>query len=165
MTTLIEWLEGGLVDTGRPADRGPIDRVLVIQPRSSPAEEKSKATGESGSLYQAAAPIETLLNVRTTGQRSHNDEEFARLQRLWRGCGVEIDNVIFGFCGDHPPLSWHLTGNEKSLIASSWKDEAAGPGMDAVRHFLANQPIAPDNEEFPFAAPLVPCGRKARARL
>ncbi len=157
IATLIEWLDEALEELGRPADGGPVDRVLVIQLRSSPADADAKAKGDSGALYQIGAPVETLLNVRTTGQRSHNDEEFERLQRLWRGRGVEIDNVIFRYCGEHPPLSWHLSGRDKQRIKDSWAAEANGPGIAAIRKFFANEPIAPQNEEYPDDAPVLPC--------
>lgn len=70
---------------------------------------------------------------------------------------LKIDNVIVRYCGEHPPLSWHLTGGDKQRIEKLWDAEANGLGMTAIRKFFANQPIAPKNEEFPYDARLLPC--------
>jgi hypothetical protein len=152
MMTLTEWLDEALEGTGRR-----LPRVLVLQLRSSPDEQKASADTWHGWFYQAWAPAETLLNVRTSGQLSHNDEEFERLQRLWRARGVEIDNVVFRFCGAHPPLSWRLTGREKQEIESRWIQQRDGSPMAAVRAFLEGNPIPASSSEKPFDAPLAAC--------
>jgi hypothetical protein len=156
-TTLTEWLDEGLEGVGLPRNGGTIDRVLVVQIRSSPPESHNKPSPGRGYFYQAWAPVATMLNVRSTGQLSHNDEEFARLQRLWADRGVEIDNVVFSFCGEHPPLSWHLTGGDKREIEGEWQKQVAGPGVEAVRAFLDGQPIRGTNPEKPYDAAMIPC--------
>ena len=137
MTTLLQWLERGLSNAG-PRPR----RVLVIQIRSAPPESDPKPDGWHGWFYQAWAPLEAMLDVRTTGQLSHNEEDLRQLQEDWSRRGVEIDNAVFQFCGDHPPLSWHLTGHDKVAIAEDWMRElSTGGGWQVVRAFLAGQTV------------------------
>jgi len=159
MTTLTEWLDEALDGVGLPRDGGVFRRALVIQIRSSPAEDYDRPDAAPGYFYQALAPVKTLLNVRATGQISHNDEGFGRLQRLWKERGVEIDNIVFGFCGEHPPLSWHLTGKDKRMIEDEWQKHRNGPTMAAVKAFLSGGRIASDNRDRPFDAPMVACSR------
>jgi hypothetical protein len=154
MATLTEWLDEALEGTG-----GTYPRVLVIQIRSSPEDALTDADQWHGWFYQAWAPLETILNVRTSGQLTHNDEEFGRLQRLWmeKEQPVEIDNAVFRFCGPHPPLSWHMTGREKLAIETEWKTQLSGPALRAVRAFLEGKPIPETTKEKPYDAPLRGC--------
>src|SRR5262245_1021104 len=156
MTTLSEWLVEGLEGVGDPAT---IPRVLVIQIRSDPGERPSLPHRWHGPLYQLWAPAETLLNVRATGQISHNDGEFERLQQLWRERKVEIANVVFRFCGEHPPLSWHLTRREKNAIEAEWQAHiAAGrPELQSVEAFLRGQALPVVENGKPYDVPLTPC--------
>jgi hypothetical protein len=80
-----------------------------------------------------------MLDVRTTGQRSHNDEDFRRLQELWCAKGVQIDTAVFEFQGNRPPLSWHLTGLDKKRLDDQWTRESSGPNLSIVREFLAQE--------------------------
>ena len=142
MTTLIEWLNQALEGA---ADRRWPKRVLVLQIRAAPSSSDTSPDGWHGWPYQAWAPIETMLTVRTTGQLSHDEQEFTRLQQLWAGRGVEIDNAVFQFCGSRPPFSWHLTGREKQQIEQEWRREiASGEAWRIVRAFLAGLPMPAD---------------------
>jgi hypothetical protein len=138
MSTLMEWLHQGLLELSpRPT------RVLVIQIRSAAISEDLRAGGQRGWFYQAWAPLAAMLHVRTTGQLSHNQEEFERLQELWGRFGVEIDNAVFQFCGSDPPLSWHMTARERVAIAAQWDREVAHPGgLAVVRNFLKGESVA-----------------------
>lgn len=156
MTTLSEWLDEGLEGVGDPAT---IPRVLVIQIRSDSGERLALPDSWHGPLYQLWAPAKALLNVRATGQISHNDGEFERLQQLWRERKVEIANVVFRFCGEHPPLSWHLTRREKDAIESEWQTYTAAsrPELRAVEAFLRGQPLPVVENGKPSDVPLTPC--------
>jgi hypothetical protein len=137
MTTLMQWLEQALED----ADPKPT-RVLILQIRAAPPESETKPDSWHGWFYQAWAPFEAMLDVRTTGQLSHNEEDLQRLQQQWAARGVEIDNAVFQFCGGRPPLSWHLTGREKDAIANEWSRELqTGGGWQVVRAFLAGTAV------------------------
>src|SRR5205823_5102490 len=108
MTTLMQWLQQALEESGAPPKR-----ILVVQIRGTPPDPPDRPDAWHGWFYQAWAPLEAMLQVRTTGQLSHNEEEFRRLQQQWASRGVEIDNAVFQFCGARPPLSWHLSGHDK----------------------------------------------------
>jgi len=159
MTTLSDWLDEGLEGLGDVSDT---PRVLVIQIRSDPGERREMPDRWHGPLYQLWAPAKTLLNVRATGQISHNDGEFERLQQLWRERKVQIANVIFRFCGEHPPLSWHLTRREKDAIEAEWQAHTAAerPELQAVQAFLRGQPFPVVEIGKPYDVPVTPCPTK-----
>jgi hypothetical protein len=137
MSTLMEWLQQGLEDGG-----GLVKHVLVLQIRGAPSGSRMTPGGWHGWFYQAWAPLEAMLDVRTTGQRSHNDEEFQRLQELWCGQGGRIETAVFEFQGDRAPLSWHLTGRDKKRLDEEWAREAGGPNVNIVRQFLAQEKLS-----------------------
>ena len=159
MATLSQWIDEGLEGLGDAAE---FPRVLVIQIRSDAGERLEMPDRWHGPLYQLWAPAKTLLNVRATGQISHNDGEFERLQQLWRERKVEIDNVIFRFCGEHPPLSWHLTRREKNAIEVEWQAHTAPSRAElrAVEAFLRGQPLAAGEIGKPYDVPVTPCPPK-----
>jgi hypothetical protein len=150
MTTLTEWLDEALQGVG---DATEFPRVLVIQIRSDPGGQAGAPDRWHGPFYQLLAPAETLLNVRATGQISGNDEGFERLQQLWKDRHVEIDNVVFRFCGEHSPLSWHLTRRDKDAIESEWQALTipTRPELSAIQAFLRRQPLPA------YDVPLTPC--------
>lgn len=137
MTTLMEWLQQALQEASpRPK------RVLVVQIRGNPPSGDVQPDAWHGWFYQAWAPVEAMLAVRSTGQLSHNEEEFARLQEQWGERGVELDNAVFQFCGSRPPLSWHLTAREKQAISTEWQRElTTGGAWPVVRAFLGGQAV------------------------
>lgn len=159
MTTLNEWIDEGLEGFGDPEG---IPRVLVIQIRSDPGDRPSLPDKWHVPLYQVWAPAGTLLKVRATGQISNNDGEFERLQQLWRERKVEIANVIFRFCGEHPPLSWHLTRREKDAIEAEWQAhiKPERPEIPAVQAFLRGQPLPVVENGKPYDVPLTGCPAK-----
>jgi hypothetical protein len=155
MATTTEWLNEALEGTGGAAS---FPRVLLIQIRSDPGDRQEQPDAWRGPLYQVLAPIEALLHVRITGQASHNDEEFERLQKLWKEQHVEIDNIIFRFCGEHPPLSWHLTGLEKTAIEQEWtRNVMDGRGIRAIEAFLRGRPLDDVDPGKPYDIPLAKC--------
>jgi hypothetical protein len=154
MVTLTEWLNEGLEGTG---GRDVFPRVLVIQIRSDPGDHRDEPDRWHGPLYELWAPAETLLNVRTTGQASHNDEEFERLQQLWAERHVEIFNIIFRFCGEHPPLSWHLTGLEKAAIEQDWNAYKDGGELRAIAAFLRGDSLTETDPKYPLNVRLRTC--------
>lgn len=155
MTTLSEWLNEALEGSG---GYSAFPRALVIQIRSDPGDQSEQPDRWHGPFYQLWAPAEALFNVRTTGQLSHNDEEFERLQQLWMERRVEILNVVFRFCGDHPPLSWHMTGLEKEAIEREWNAHVAdGRELRAIQAFLRGQPLSGVDPKQPLDVPMEAC--------
>jgi hypothetical protein len=139
--------------------------VLVIQIRSDPGKPTSPPDRWHGPFYQLLAPAETLINVRSTAQISHNNEELGLLQQLEKTKGVEIDNVVFRFCGEHPPLSWHLTGEEKQAIQTEWMTHVRNRHeIRAVEEFLRGLPFSGVKADKPYDAPLDDCPPVAPSR-
>jgi hypothetical protein len=119
--SLLEWLDMRL----RQGD-GP-KKVIIIQIRCGDVTSIELAKDKAlPKVYQLSAPLTTLYNVRTAGQRERSDKEIEMTQNLRDGHykGVDIKSVIFNFEGvdnpAEPPLSWHLAPLEKQQICRSW---------------------------------------------
>jgi hypothetical protein len=142
VATLVEWLDEAL-----SGPNNPIRSVMVIEilgsPKDTPARLKSH-----GWFYQAFAPIEAMLNVRTAAQFAHNQEESDLLTRLWKTNGgqpVTIQHAIFQFCDPDPPLSWHLSPKQKGAIADAWSKEIKNnKNWQRVVRFLAGDTTLPE---------------------
>jgi hypothetical protein len=149
MTTLAEWLHEGLIGVGAATS---FPRVLVIQIRSDPGKPTSPPDRWHGPFYQLLAPAETLINVRSTAQISHNNEELGLLQQLEKTKGVEIDNVVFRFCGEHP-------------IQTEWMTHVRNRHeIRAVEEFLRGLPFSGVKADKPYDAPLDDCPPVAPSR-
>lgn len=142
MTSLVEWLNNALL-----ADL--ISEVLVIQIHSFPEIKSSAAP--AGYVSQLLAPVETLLNIRTSAQASHKEIEFTLLQEKWRikegdNWRDRVHNATFRFCclpsGDKktncydPPLTWKLTDAEQSKVHECWVNGSQKNSMQLVIDFL-----------------------------
>jgi hypothetical protein len=137
VSSLVEWLDQELTDHKE------IRRVLVVQIRRAPSAEDLKS--DSGWGFQIAAPPSTVLNVRSAGQRTHNDVELDLLKEKWAyhdDHRVEIQSAAFEFDDPNPPLSWHLTDADKEDIEADWKaelrpgDEGCDTPWEEVELFL-----------------------------
>ena len=131
MSSMIGWLDEAL---RTPVN--PIRRVLLIEIRGAPSSEND-LDSRRGWLYQTVAPLNAMLNVRTAGQLSHNEEELRLLKRTAAANGVEVQSAVFQFPGKDPPLSWHLTENQKEEIGREWETMKDGAGWTTVRNFLS----------------------------
>jgi hypothetical protein len=124
MATLVEWLDEALEATSETK----LEKVLVIQILGAKVSSGSAGlpakTGR-GWLYQAIAPIETLVNVRDAGQAAHKDIELKLLQQKWELRNVTVESVTFEFPGENPPLSWHLTKSQQDAIREHWDQNMA----------------------------------------
>jgi hypothetical protein len=83
-------------------------------------------------IYQLVAPLETLYNAKTSGQELRGDSEWNLYQELPKSAKVVSLTVRYApspyfegttrvDCNDTPPLSWHLTRQEKNCIGAAWK--------------------------------------------
>ena len=133
VSTALAWIDQGLQESGL------MQHLLLIQVRGAPSTPPAQPNGHHGWFYQAWAPIESVLQVRTTGQRSHNDEELARLTELWCLKGVRIDTVTFEYPLENAPLSWHLTGLDKRRLDQEWTRQSTGAGVQRLRQFLITE--------------------------
>ena len=167
ISSLVEWLDEEL------RTNGDINEVLIIEIRGSPSPPSNAYEDAHGCppkpltggqerksspswFYQFTAPLWTVLGVRDTGQRAHNDLELDLLVDKWEEQdeeneqnpqggqephSVDITRALFEFDGRDTPLSWHLSANDKQRIEDSWaaeldKPENACAGWDKVRTFL-----------------------------
>ena len=170
ISSLVEWLDEEL------RTNQDIEEVLIIEIRGSPtppsytyddANEcppKPSADAEDrrsnpGWFYQFTAPLRTVLGVRSTGQRTHNDLELNLMVDKWDeqdeanerdGQGgqephrVEITRALFEFDGRDTPLSWHLSAGDKERIRENWDAELhewenACAGWEKVKTFLEKE--------------------------
>lgn len=176
MAVLTRWLSGGLdkLCTSPMQNRRCPERVLVIQIRSAGTPVPEGTTWdedprvnpgmlpppmEESILSELQAPLATLMSVRSSGQRQHNEDDFARLCEIWGnpnrelrpvkevlpqllgqpapGYGkVVIHNAVFTFRGN-PPLSWHLTEKEKQDVTSVRLADRHPANLQAVRDYIA----------------------------
>jgi len=97
-------------------------RVLLILIDARPAKP---AAGSSWSWQkQLVAPIETLLQVRTSSQQTRDTIELEMAQEYLRNRNVDVTAVPFLFASKTPPpLSWHLTTGQVQEISDSWNLE------------------------------------------
>lgn len=133
MATMVEWLDEAL--TGA---RGKVKSVLVVQIHGAPVDPGSsdrRHTKGRGWFYQAFAPLQALLAVRTAGQVAHNDIELELLQQKWSASEIPIHSVTFEFHNPDAPLSWHLTPTEVREIRRVWLNDME-PCKRLVRQFL-----------------------------
>lgn len=134
MSTLVEWLDAALQGA---EDR--VKHVLILQIRGAKVPlangQTVKRVSSRGWFYQAFAPLATMLSVWGAGQVSHNETEYGLLQRAWKG-RVDLHSVVLEFPGDDPPLSWHLTAEQKQAILDAWGTERVLACREQVREFL-----------------------------
>jgi len=170
ISSLVEWLDAKL-----RSDQD-IEKVLIIEIRGAPSPptyanddargcpvkpsvDAPDRKSEAGWFYQYAAPLLTVLGVRDTGQRAHNDLELDLLVDKWdeqdeeneqdpRGKQephrVEIKRALFEFDRHDVPLSWHLTAHDKQSIEENWHEELskrsnACAGWKQVKAFLTDE--------------------------
>jgi hypothetical protein len=164
ISSLVEWLDEELENNSRlgekPENDSRITDVLILEIRGAPSgpgdsrtddpqcatepETPPALTSQRSWFSQILAPPLAVLSVRPTGQRTHNDVELDLLQDKWKKSGVEIRRAVFEFDGADPPLSWHLTDEQKRKIQTEWADELNDPrdtcaGWDRVREFLSSK--------------------------
>jgi hypothetical protein len=154
ISSLVEWLDAELEKEDN------IDRVLIIEIRGAPSPSGYTYEGKQdcpprpdaqppdrksirGWLYQAYEPANTILRVRNTGQRTHNDVELELLKDKWKG-DVAMTRALFEYDSPNPPLSWHLTRADKEELDKNWKAELnrnynTCAGWNRVRAFLTDE--------------------------
>jgi hypothetical protein len=161
VASMIDWLDEVLKDNQQRPSAERVDRVLIIQLRGAPPDQEKKGK-RRGWFYQAYAPLAALLAVRDTGQIARNDEDIELFTRLWRD-RVAISTATLQFCtqGDitwrnAPPMSWHMTKDQKDAIDLQWAQEQGSPNMKMILDFLS----APDAAVDKVPAPMPPVGAR-----
>lgn len=134
LCALTEWLDEALRErevVWKSAGRPPIakERILVLEIRGRPDDVGGNQKPRRGWLYQAFAPVSTMLGVMASGQEATNVVEFELLQKYWAQKGIEIVRLIFQpdasiYKGEEAiPLSWHLRKRDRKLIEDAWQYE------------------------------------------
>ena len=120
---LLSWLDEALRNTA-PGKR---PDVLVIQIRSFPKDTIAAARNK-GWFFQAYAPLDALLSVRSTAQLVRDRDALARFQQRWAAEDkVNINFATFEFPGTDAPLSWKMTEQQKGAILNEWNNQVHSP--------------------------------------
>lgn len=141
MTSLNAW-----VREAAPAGR----KLLLIRIVAFPADSSLPGRSENW-FYQLVSPPLTVYNARGQGQILRDQAEFSAFRsEIKFSAHVDYDDVEFRFnpsdtaCtrtpnGEQivPPLSWHLSPNEKSCIQTAWAEKPVQDALGRVREFLA----------------------------
>jgi hypothetical protein len=127
----LEWLE-----EASSALQGHPVLLLLID-----AEPGAPEAGKRWSWQrQLTAPLDTLLNVRTSSQLMRSNFELGiGLRQLRAGeSALTVSTIPFHFTTSAPaPLSWHLTREQLATITTNW-DRSIAP-RNAVMEFLGCQ--------------------------
>lgn len=129
--SLLAWLRQAL--TATPQQNRP--DVLIIQIRSFPPDPAVKGKSE-GWFYQAYAPLQALLSVRTTAQLVRDGDALAVFIDEWQSKGARVCQATFEFDRTHAPLSWQLNAAQKKNIMDDWNQKKTGPEWSKVSSFF-----------------------------
>lgn len=141
--SLAMWTHEGLGALS-PGQRPP--RVLIIEicdstPCSSreAAVEPVRGGPRRAWPYQAYAPLEGVIAMRTAAQKVHNRATLRLLKEYWRTQNVYIASQEIAFEAAGAPMSWHLTPVQRTAIQRLW-DARAPHERECLADFLAGRP-------------------------
>ncbi len=120
MASLLDWLNNGL--QAAPALH---PKIMIIEIRAAPIGTEGRPKSSSfGALFQLAHPLETMANVRGTGQLSHNALDENLMNRIYSSqlceATFEFNNLDPTGCPRTEPLNWHLTRDDKQALETVW---------------------------------------------
>ena len=135
--SVVRWLDEGLQQLLKKNEALP-SHVLIIQIRSFPESADDIKAVNRGWFFQAYAPIDGLLNVRTTAQLLRDREALTMLAQRWAtsptsnqgSLGDRIRFATFTFNGSGAPLSWAMNEKQKSGIRERWRELVQANGKD-----------------------------------
>ena len=140
MASLLDWLDNGLqAIPARP-------KILIIEIRASPLRKLGRPSSSSyGSLFQLSNPLQTMANVRGTGQLSHNGLDENLVNRIY---SPKVCEAVFEFnnndprgCPRNEPLNWHLTPTDIRAVQDAWANsDSIQENIARVKTFLAGGP-------------------------
>ncbi len=136
VSSAVSWLDEGFFDLTARGQKVP--PVLIIQIRSFPDDALNGPTTK-GWFFQTYAPIDGLLNVRTTAQLMRDRQELENFARRWEehsGARKEKDKDLselysgsdhihfatFEFKGHHAPLSWAMNPRQINEVSAKWDE-------------------------------------------
>jgi len=138
MASLLDWLNNGLL-----ADATLHPKVMIIEIRAAPTSQHARPSSSSyGSLFQLSNPLQTMANVRGTGQLSHNALDESLMNRIYPSqiceATFEFSNLDKLGCPRNEPLNWHLTQEDKDALDRAWgQSDSINQNIERVRTFLA----------------------------
>jgi Patatin-like phospholipase len=112
---LLQFLNQAL--NAMPKDK--IPDILIVQIRSFPNDVSPPGQNE-GWFYQGWAPLNALMNVRTSAQLLRDDESLKTFVDLWSAKGIKITPATFQFQGEEAPLSWQMNKTQEDAIQTQW---------------------------------------------
>jgi hypothetical protein len=116
----IDWINEAIGGFHHNLDNLP--PILVITIRSFPNDAMGEATNR-GWFFQAYAPIEGLLHVRTTTQLVRDKEQLLLLRDRWGRNKQNIPHIRFAsfqFPQQGAPLSWQMNDAQRKAIEAQW---------------------------------------------
>ena len=140
MASLLDWLDNGLQALPeRP-------KIMIVEIRASPTGKEGRPRSSSyGTLFQLTHPLQTLANVRGTGQLSHNALDENLVNRIYSPniceATFEFSNTDERGCPRNEPLNWHLTPADSEALKDAWeKSDATKQNIMRVQTFLSGGP-------------------------
>jgi uncharacterized protein YjbI with pentapeptide repeats len=129
--SMLDWLRQALTNT--PQESRP--DVLIIQIVSFPFDAPVKGKSE-GWFYQAYAPLDALLGVRTTAQLVRDRDALGVFLDQWSGKGARLCQATFQFDRSDAPLSWQMNATQIRNITDDWDSLKTGPEWSKVSAFF-----------------------------
>jgi hypothetical protein len=139
MVSLLDWLDNGLQAVARRP------KILIIEIRAAPLTKQSRPESSSyGTLFQLTNALQTLANVRGTGQLSHNALDENLMNRIYTPnlteATFEFSNNDARGCPRNEPLNWHLTPGDIAALKDAWENsEAIKDNIAHVQSFLQEE--------------------------
>ncbi len=158
VSSLIAWLDEGFA--GLQAGGKPLPDILIIQIRSLP-DDALAPPGNKGWFFQSYAPVDALLNVRTTAQLVRDRDALRLFAERWAKTsvqGIPKDRVHFAsfeFTGHNPPLSWSMNQRQKDEISGMWSSvvSATPANTDLLAVHCFSDPKLQDCSHLPRKGP------------
>jgi hypothetical protein len=145
VSSAIAWLEEAFLELHKQGKPLPED-VLFVQIRSFPDDALAEPASK-GWFFQAYAPLNGLLSVRTTAQLVRDREELEMFAQRWRKSPeapgrkyARIHFAGFEFLGQNPPLSWSMNPRQKAEIGEQWKSAKTSMSTDMLEVRCLFQP-------------------------
>ena len=155
IVALLGWLESAIEDTHISAQiqsevKRDLADVLVLEIRPFPTSAEPTAHLRHGWGFQLVAPIDGLLDVRDSGQATHDDTELELFTRYYGQRGIKVWRADFVYPKDfgqehrgclEAPLSWKLSLDQLTCIEEGWQQFRTGAGkreIGCVVNFLGD---------------------------
>jgi len=129
--SLLDWLRQALGPT--PPEKRP--DILIIQIRCFPPDDVVKGKSR-GWFYQAWAPLQALMSVRTTAQLVRDRDALTNFDNLWSSDKARICEATFEFEGKDAPLSWRMNAAQIKNIETEWSQQKTNQEWSKVSAFF-----------------------------